>query len=602
MRVKKFIENIKLKNHIKILLLLFVIVWVFSWYTFADNVSTDTDEFIDVLYKALTFLSRWRVIFANLAGKLMTNDIVYGGFLHLDNTLWTFWNVMKNFANFFLWGIVIFAILRNLLSSVVKLSDNKWWPLAIIKNTLIAGILIQMSRFLVSVVLDISTVCTVAVGSFPAQFLASNDEFKSNFSKDLEKIVRNRAIIDYSNETNPVTVQTITWDNLTQDDVNNLIDTLLPSSDSLWGPLIYIWMIVFDFNDYNIQQVQDWGSRKELLLSVGINWALLLSYSIMMVLMFMFNLMRLLILWLAIPLMPFIIVISLFGFEVKWTFAEIINIKNLLKLAFKPVILTWALSLVLVILVLIKWIINKNVNKIDMSNQNVVIESRVQDDETYNSKMSVNGLLDVNLNWFKEWFADFVVYILWLCLIYFVLKLATVKTGIKFIDDAMNGVFEKVGQLVTNLPIIPIPWWRPVSVDTLQKKLDSKTVLSQALRVDETDQSRIIDKMLKTDTTMFDSLYSTMGRAEFIQAARNIAVNNWIKTETQMRNNSYYWSALEPKIVEWNEKNRTQEMIKLEHVFEENPSSTTTASTAGASSSASASNDGSSTTSGGTGS
>jgi hypothetical protein len=58
LKIKKFIENIKFKKHIKILLLLFVIVGMFSGYTFADAVSTDADEFIDVIYKAMTFLSR----------------------------------------------------------------------------------------------------------------------------------------------------------------------------------------------------------------------------------------------------------------------------------------------------------------------------------------------------------------------------------------------------------------------------------------------------------------------------------------------------------------------------------------------------------------
>jgi hypothetical protein len=53
---------------------------------------------------------------ANLAGKLMTNDIVYGSFLHLDASLWTLWNIMKNFANFALGFMVIFAVVKNLFS------------------------------------------------------------------------------------------------------------------------------------------------------------------------------------------------------------------------------------------------------------------------------------------------------------------------------------------------------------------------------------------------------------------------------------------------------------------------------------------------------
>lgn len=579
LKIKKFIENIKFKKHIKILLLLFVIVGMFSGYTFADAVSTDADEFIDVIYKAMTFLSRWRVILANLAGKLMTNDIVYGGFLHLDSTLWTFWNVMKNFANFFLWGLVLYAILRNLLSAVWKSGNSKWWPLNVIKNTLIAGVLVQMSRFLVWAVLDVSTVCTAAIWAFPAQFLASSNEFQTSFSKDLGKIVKNKVVIDYSN-TNPVRLEALTGNALTWDDVNSLIDTLLPSTESLSGPLIYIWMLVFNFSDYNIQQVADWESWRDLFLAIGINGALLLAYTVMMVLLFIFNLMRLLILWIAIPMMPFIILMTLFDFKIQWSFSEILNIKNLLKLVFKPVILTWALGLILIILVLIKWIINKDATKIEIDDQNLVLTSQVQEDEKYNSEMSISGLLDVNLNWFKDWFADIIVYILWICLIYFVLKLATIKTGIKFIDDAMSGVFERVWKIMTNLPIVPIPWWGNVSIDTLKNHLNSDSVLTKAVWIDEVRQSERIDKMLGVESTLYDSLHPRMSREKFLERAYEISASKWITSIGAMEKNPRYYQELNAKIEAWNKANNNTQSIGISEVFDEtNNGKTTTTNT-----------------------
>jgi hypothetical protein len=41
-----------------------------------------------------------------------------------------------------------------------------------------------------------------------------------------------------------------------------------------------------------------------------------------------------------------------------------------------------------------------------------MIYSEIQDDNTYNSTMDIDGLLDVNMNGFKESFADIIVYIL----------------------------------------------------------------------------------------------------------------------------------------------------------------------------------------------
>ena len=46
-------------------------------------------------------LASWLwVVLAMLAGKLMTNSMIYGEFIGLDVYLWKIWNISKNFANF----------------------------------------------------------------------------------------------------------------------------------------------------------------------------------------------------------------------------------------------------------------------------------------------------------------------------------------------------------------------------------------------------------------------------------------------------------------------------------------------------------------------
>lgn len=544
-------------------------VWIFSWYTFAENAGdANMNDVVNILYKIFTFLSRWWVIIANLAGKLMTNDIVYGGFLHLDTTLWTFWNAMKNFANFLLGLLVLYSVLRYLLSSV-KVSQ-KLKPLDIIKKTLIGGILIQMSWFLAWIVLDVSTVCTIAISSFPAQFLASSDEFKGSFSYNLDNLVKNKVVVDYKDAKDPIKIEQYESEDLDEDDMNSLIDTLLPSGDSLSWPFIYIWMIIFNFSDYNIQKVEDWGSRKELFLSIWLNGALLVSYSIMMLLIFIFNLMRVLVLWIAIPLMPLLIVASLFDFKQSWFVGEIINFKNLLKLAFKPVILAWALSLILIILVLIRWIITKEDSNVDLHDKNLMIYSEIQDDNTYNSTMDIDGLLDVNMNGFKESFADIIVYILWLCLIYFVMKLSAVKTGIKFIDDEMDKIFKWVKEFATSAPIIPIPWWRHVSINTLSQHLNSDEVFTKAMWIDVAWQEELINNMVGIESDTYAALNSSMGRQEFIDRAHEISYRKWITTVDQLKSglNSRYDKELYKKQKEWND-NHKSERIDLSDILDD---------------------------------
>ncbi|MFA6255892.1 MAG: hypothetical protein WC606_01790 [Candidatus Absconditabacterales bacterium] len=128
--------------------------------------STDTMglwQIMDMILK-LIYLLLWPLLV--LAGLALDNTLVYASIFHLDAPLWKFWNMMKNFANFALGFMVLFAIIKNLFMP----KDEKG-PIDIIKKTLIAGILIQASWFLMAAMVDISTIATYAVGGLPLSVL-----------------------------------------------------------------------------------------------------------------------------------------------------------------------------------------------------------------------------------------------------------------------------------------------------------------------------------------------------------------------------------------------------------------------------------------------
>ena len=125
----------------------------------------------------LCYMLLWPVI--RVCGILLDNTMIYGTWLHLDISLWTLWNVMKNFANYLLWFMVIFSILKNLFT--LKWAwwfKDAWWPLSVIKNTVIAWVLIQMSRFIVAALIDISSILTYSVWWLPTTLMWINDSFK----------------------------------------------------------------------------------------------------------------------------------------------------------------------------------------------------------------------------------------------------------------------------------------------------------------------------------------------------------------------------------------------------------------------------------------
>ncbi len=147
-------------------------------------------QVLNILLKVL-YLLLWPLLV--LAGLALDNTLVYASVFKLDAPLRQFWNMMKNFANFTLGFMVLYAIIKSIFSNTWQWSfkDEKS-PLGIIKVTLIAGILVQASRFLLAALVDISTIATYAIGGLPLNVIKNTDLDKNrilpiNSSIDLNK-------------------------------------------------------------------------------------------------------------------------------------------------------------------------------------------------------------------------------------------------------------------------------------------------------------------------------------------------------------------------------------------------------------------------------
>ena len=116
-----------------------------------------------------------------LAGKLVDNSFVYWEIFWFDAVLWELWVIVRNLANFGLWFIFIFYIFKYLIKK-----DDKTWPKWIIKNALIAWILIQASWFIMAALIDVSTILTYAVWWLPITVLdgVASSSWSENEDKD----------------------------------------------------------------------------------------------------------------------------------------------------------------------------------------------------------------------------------------------------------------------------------------------------------------------------------------------------------------------------------------------------------------------------------
>lgn len=179
MQISKLLSG---KNILKSILFIVIVWWIFfldshTWnMVWAQVIEKQTSsdqavQAIDTILKII-YMVFYPLIF--IAGLAMDNSLIYWEVFHLDVPLWKFWNIVKNLANFTLGFLVLFTILKNVFNLWKKVEDVK----KIITNTLIAGVLIQASRFLTAALIDISTVATYGIWALPMSVIGETDVWK----------------------------------------------------------------------------------------------------------------------------------------------------------------------------------------------------------------------------------------------------------------------------------------------------------------------------------------------------------------------------------------------------------------------------------------
>lgn len=242
--IKKIVTSKIFHRVVCVLIILFIWYMVFSsgsicfaddWILDAETKIRNFNEIASEIIK-IAYVFLWPLIF--VCGITLDNSLVYGTWLHLDAPLWSLWNIMKNIANFALWFFVLYAILRNLLSAV-GMEDKKWKPIEVIKKTLISWILIQMSRFLVAAIIDVSTILTYAVWWLPLTVLQTNPQYTNRPIMSLH--------INASSTTNGLDydIYYTYWDHKISD--CKIVDNFpLSWSYIVWAKTPYIWNAASD--------------------------------------------------------------------------------------------------------------------------------------------------------------------------------------------------------------------------------------------------------------------------------------------------------------------------------------------------------------------
>lgn len=152
---------------------------------------TITDTIFNVLWAGLNLLYLITLPVLVIAGKAMDNSMIYGEFINLDKPLYMLWNLSRTFANF----AIGWVILRKVIQYIFNFSEKN--SPAFLKGLIFkwVGIIvwINISRFAIGALIDLSTIVTYSLWAMPLSIL------KETNSKDMP-ILAVWSYFDYQSE------------------------------------------------------------------------------------------------------------------------------------------------------------------------------------------------------------------------------------------------------------------------------------------------------------------------------------------------------------------------------------------------------------------
>lgn len=432
------------------------------------------------------FFSRAWVVPAVIAGKFMTNSFVFGEIFNMDIYLWKIWNIMKNFANYFIWFAFVYKVLMYLFQKEVQSTLSKF-----IVKILMSAVLVQSSWFLMWALVDLSNIMTSAVGAFSVQFVETSD-YKSKM-ENIKAQIPEKCTIDSSRKDIQWLIPTCEWTTSVD------IEKLLPSYNSISGPLLFIWYWVLRFQDFNFTNDKSYTctsmSFSEIFKSL-----MIIMFVIPIILLLVVNVIRIVYIWLWVSISPLIVVYNVFWkemFKSSWSWWDKVDWKNIVWLIFQPVAVTAALSFSLILLIWVKaMLLETNSKALDFKSftYSQSIDSaniKVPFEEGYSQPS-----IEIKWNIFKDiwsaawWFLWYlIIYLLAMFLIRWVMK-AWFETS-KLTSSITNWAFKFVESMTKAVPIMPWWIWIKAATDWFTRMKDQATK-----RVVWEDQTKVIDSVM----------------------------------------------------------------------------------------------------------
>lgn len=540
---------------------LFMIFALFFWniffinFSFADSntINTNTDNYelqlkkqedtktqkqenlaeqvkwFQEIWKALYTIT-WPLIL--IAWKFMDNDIVYGGFIWMDSLLWKVWNVMRTFANYLIWFILIFSILTLFL----------WWkleqfnPIKIIPQLVISTFLVNASWFLMWSIIDIANITTYAVWTLPLKMANENivnnqiiPQFWIKLQDNAEKwfqvwIMENNKLIPFC-EYKPLSGWKLitksncvfeylwkyykysSWEYITlplSSDASNIITwtSFKEIQTNLWWMVGVLWtMYASIINIWASASYPSW-SWVAMIWDVILKLFFLLALLIPLLTLAVILIVRGVLLWMFIVISPIIFLFTPIKSFTKllWEKWQLINVVSLI---FLPVVVVFALSLSFVFLSHLKFSNPKSNWKtwlehtfwIQFTWHNVQIPLDWDKNITISYKWDDSGSLFANMANTFAWIIENIFAIAFMWIIVF----SAFKTS-KLTSAIASSINKFSINMLKATPVIPFAWWQ--SISSLGQWLETIKRLPQDIQGEQYTKKLkpLIDEFQKTLT------------------------------------------------------------------------------------------------------
>jgi hypothetical protein len=454
----------------------------------ADGTTTADDGLtaLKMLSMVLGLMSRWWTVMAVLAGKLMSNDWVYGTGLHLDKVLYVMWNYMKNIANFTLGFYFLYNIIKSLFGKAFAFKTE-------IGKFVLAWVLINMSWFAMGALVDLANVATAAVGAFPAALMKTNITQQTQFQEIASSIpVRVDINMNQESSVKPIKYKP-------QEDLSKIRSSL----NDMSGPLLFLgaWIVRlqdYDINNLDVQSLKNFSIGQILKLIISI------MFFVPLTALFLVNLKRIFYMRIRIIFAPIIVLINVFSYKVKGELSKgtslesIFNIKEIIGMIFQPVLTIGGMAIVLILSTGMysalwgtpgQWQSGTRTSHVIGSAEISTINwSSTFSNNNMGTDITFDGDLFADVAWYAGGFIGYLI----ICAFTILLLWAVVKMSMAW-SSLAKGTFDSISKLATsavgNASFIPIGWGRKISLATVGNSPDIVKWMGDAMNRNNQDIS-----------------------------------------------------------------------------------------------------------------